>query len=237
MDEAVRAAHRSLRALAAGGVLLQSPGAVDVSGEEAGAGEGEGGEAWGLEDSIAAAEDSVAAEPDAGLGAPLAEEAALRAQMVRRAQQGAAGRRAEGLRAGEAALQEAAGAWAAMRLALRGYLRLDEDEDGGEGGGAGDAPRGGGGGGGARAVGGPSVLACAVCALPRALTEAGAAPPTPTPTRTPTPLLQCSRCKAVAYCSREHQKQHWGEHKVSCAHCGNTHIDIHMCLCGVLATD
>ena len=28
------------------------------------------------------------------------------------------------------------------------------------------------------------------------------------------PLLLCSRCKLVAYCSKKHQKQHWGDHKV-----------------------
>mmetsp|Transcript_17947 Transcript_17947/g.45489 ORF Transcript_17947/g.45489 Transcript_17947/m.45489 type:complete len:138 (+) Transcript_17947:720-1133(+) len=27
----------------------------------------------------------------------------------------------------------------------------------------------------------------------------------------------CSRCKKAAYCSAEHQKQHWKEHKKSCS--------------------
>ena len=27
---------------------------------------------------------------------------------------------------------------------------------------------------------------------------------------------QCSRCKAIHYCSRDCQKQHWPEHKKSC---------------------
>lgn len=26
----------------------------------------------------------------------------------------------------------------------------------------------------------------------------------------------CSACKTVAYCSREHQKQHWKDHKPQC---------------------
>ncbi|KAJ1420782.1 hypothetical protein B484DRAFT_128057 [Ochromonadaceae sp. CCMP2298] len=29
-------------------------------------------------------------------------------------------------------------------------------------------------------------------------------------------LLRCSRCKSVAYCSREHQKQHWKQHQGTC---------------------
>lgn len=28
--------------------------------------------------------------------------------------------------------------------------------------------------------------------------------------------LKCSACQAVAYCSRDHQKQHWKSHKASC---------------------
>lgn len=27
----------------------------------------------------------------------------------------------------------------------------------------------------------------------------------------------CSKCKAVAYCSREHQTKHWRDHKVQCS--------------------
>jgi len=29
-------------------------------------------------------------------------------------------------------------------------------------------------------------------------------------------LMKCSRCKSVSYCSQEHQKQHWKEHKKYC---------------------
>jgi MYND finger len=30
-------------------------------------------------------------------------------------------------------------------------------------------------------------------------------------------VSRCARCKAVSYCSREHQKLDWGEHKAVCA--------------------
>uniref|UniRef100_A0A1B6CVY0 MYND-type domain-containing protein n=1 Tax=Clastoptera arizonana TaxID=38151 RepID=A0A1B6CVY0_9HEMI len=29
-------------------------------------------------------------------------------------------------------------------------------------------------------------------------------------------LLKCGACKLVSYCNKEHQKQHWAQHKVSC---------------------
>ena len=28
-------------------------------------------------------------------------------------------------------------------------------------------------------------------------------------------LLRCSRCKSIHYCTADHQRQHWGKHKVS----------------------
>ncbi len=28
--------------------------------------------------------------------------------------------------------------------------------------------------------------------------------------------LICSGCRSVRYCSKDHQKAHWGEHKLSC---------------------
>ena len=32
---------------------------------------------------------------------------------------------------------------------------------------------------------------------------------------------KCSKCKAVSYCGRDHQKQHWKTHKKECAHLAN----------------
>lgn len=29
-------------------------------------------------------------------------------------------------------------------------------------------------------------------------------------------LFQCSRCKLIKYCSQDHQRKHWKEHKVIC---------------------
>jgi hypothetical protein len=31
------------------------------------------------------------------------------------------------------------------------------------------------------------------------------------------PLLTCSACRAISYCSAEHQRAHWREHKRECA--------------------
>lgn len=28
--------------------------------------------------------------------------------------------------------------------------------------------------------------------------------------------LKCSGCRLVSYCGKEHQKQHWKEHKTAC---------------------
>ncbi|XP_041866073.1 egl nine homolog 1 isoform X1 [Melanotaenia boesemani] len=37
-------------------------------------------------------------------------------------------------------------------------------------------------------------------------------------------LLKCGRCRNSFYCSKEHQKQHWKEHKLICKEIDKTHI-------------
>ncbi|XP_057704170.1 egl nine homolog 1 [Corythoichthys intestinalis] len=36
-------------------------------------------------------------------------------------------------------------------------------------------------------------------------------------------LLKCARCRNSFYCSKEHQKQHWKEHKLTCKEADKTH--------------
>lgn len=116
------------------------------------------------------------------------EDRKMQMDMVRRAQDTWREQRQEVLEEGERAVADTVGAWAAFRLALRGHLRLDKRNKSYSGNKA-------------------AMTECAFCAANKQVNEENAQQST---------LLQCSRCKAVAYCCREHQKQHWSEHKIVC---------------------
>lgn len=45
--------------------------------------------------------------------------------------------------------------------------------------------------------------------------------------------LQCSRCKQVVYCTKEHQKKDWKEHKKHCTVANSTKCDFHTTSCMV----
>ena len=47
----------------------------------------------------------------------------------------------------------------------------------------------------------PSLQECAVCGIKKSAE---------------TKLMKCARCYSVAYCSKEHQKEHYKIHKVFC---------------------
>ena len=124
------------------------------------------------------------------------EEMVMHSHMARYVGEAITERRQDVLRAGEKALQDAVGVWATLRLVIRGYLRLDEDEYHRR----------------QRIGRALQATTCAVCAV----TDLSGKVHSSNSTRGEHfPLLQCSRCKTVAYCSREHQKKHWNEHKVN----------------------
>lgn len=92
--------------------------------------------------------------------------------------------RAELLISGERVLQNSVGVWMTLKLALRGISCKMDSSVDNDR--TDDCSK--------------HIVSCAVCAK--------------TESHSGGPLLQCSKCKDMSYCSREHQKRHWMVHKV-----------------------